>query len=109
VHGLQTGASVKATQQEGEEDTVEKEEDNEWEVRLNSESEDGEVEQIEGLRIDQKVTALSGYLTHNKKKKKAMKGARRHVQAMIRANHKTAEGYILEASEIQDASKKQAA
>ena len=80
---------LKQTQQEGEEDSAEEEEEeeeeDEWKEKVNSESEDGEVEQIEGLRIDKNLTALPRYLTRNKKKKKAMEGARRRVQATIRA------------------------
>jgi hypothetical protein len=72
---------MKVAEQEVEDGTEEQED--EWEQQ--SDSEDGELECIEGPRNDLGLAVVPTYLTRNKKKKKLMEKARRRVPAKIRA------------------------
>ena len=70
---------MKVAEQEVEDGTEEQED--EWEQQ--SDSEDGELECIEGPRNDLGLAVVPTYLTRNKKKKKLMEKARRCVPAKI--------------------------
>ncbi|KIM72887.1 hypothetical protein PILCRDRAFT_15699, partial [Piloderma croceum F 1598] len=76
---------MKVTEQEEVEDGSEEEED-EWEQQNpKSDSEDSQLECMEGQRDDRSLTVVPAYLTRNKKKKKLLEKARRRVPAKIRA------------------------
>ena len=94
---------MKVTEQEVEDGTEEKED--EWEQgNPNSDSEDSELECIEGQRNDR-----GAHLSHWKQEKEEAdgKGKEMCTGKNPSSNHKTGEGYTTEASEISDASEKQ--
>ena len=75
---------MKVTEQEVEDGT--EEEEDEWEQQNpESDSEDSQLECIEGQRNDRNLAMVPAYLTRNKKKKKLMEKARRRVLVTIRA------------------------
>jgi hypothetical protein len=76
---------MKVAEQEEVEDGSEEEED-EWEQQNpKSDSEDSQLECMEGQRDDRSLAVVPAYLTRNKKKKKLLEKARRRVPAKIRA------------------------
>jgi len=75
---------MKLAEQEVEDGTEEEEEEDEWEQQNpEGDSEDSQLECIEGQRNDRSLAMVPAYLTRNKKTKKLMEKARRRVPVTI--------------------------